>query len=336
MSTRGDQIVGTIENLQEFVGENLSLLAPVDQTWQPTDFLPDLAGEDWTEQLARFRGCCRCLADDLLIVLVGNMVTEEALPNYAVSLEQIARDPTGTGETPWARWLRGWTAEENRHGDLLNAYLRLSGRVDMRSVERTVHHLIRNGFTYEGRGSEYGGLLYAAFQERATRVTHANVGRLAAEQGEPNLARICRKIAGDEARHEVFYTRVVGQLMEGDAEGTVMAYWAMLKGLVTMPGNLMHDGRDPSLFDQYAGVTQRTGVYTVRDYAAIIGHLNDAWDIGRQSLSGKAARAQDYVCRQPERYELLADEIADRFAERPAAGFSWIHSRRTLVSAVSE
>jgi acyl-[acyl-carrier-protein] desaturase len=32
----------------------------------------------------------------------------------------------------WAQWVRQWTSEENRHGDLLNKYLYLSGRVNMR------------------------------------------------------------------------------------------------------------------------------------------------------------------------------------------------------------
>ena len=135
-----------IESLQGFVGENLFLLAPVDQAWQPTDYLPDLTTDDWAHNLAQYRDTAQRVSDDLLVILVGNLVTEEALPNYAVSLEQIAHDPTGTGTAPWARWLRGWTAEENRHGDLINAYLRLTGRVDMRAVERTIHHLIRNGF----------------------------------------------------------------------------------------------------------------------------------------------------------------------------------------------
>ena len=61
------------------------------------------------------------MSDELLVVLVGNMVTEEALPNYAIALEDIAHDRSGVTDTPWAHWLRGWTAEENRHGDLLNA-----------------------------------------------------------------------------------------------------------------------------------------------------------------------------------------------------------------------
>jgi acyl-[acyl-carrier-protein] desaturase len=317
-----------IESLQGFVGENLSLLTPVDQAWQPSDFLPDLTADDWAERLLRFRESARCLPDDLLVVLVGNMVTEEALPNYSVSLEQIAHDPSGTTDTPWAHWLRGWTAEENRHGDLLNTYLRLTGRVDMRSVELTIHHLVSNGFNEGRQGDDYAGLIYASFQERATRITHGNVGKLAAAKGEDNLARICRKIAGDETRHETFYTRVIGEVMERDPEGGILAYRAMLKGRIAMPGRLMFDGKDPDLFDHFGSVTQRIGAYTFQDYGEIIAHLNEAWDIEHRPVSGKAAQAQDYICRQPMRYDHLADEIASRVAEQPRVRFSWIHDRQ--------
>ena len=119
-----------------------------------------------------------------------------------MSLNRVVRDQTGIDDRPWAQWLRGWTAEENRHGDLLNNYLRLTGRVDMRSVERTIHHLIRNGFTPRSDGDDLCGLMYAAFQERATRITHGNVGKMASQQGEVNLAKICRKIAGDETNRK--------------------------------------------------------------------------------------------------------------------------------------
>jgi acyl-[acyl-carrier-protein] desaturase len=316
-----------IESLQDRVADHLSLLSPVENSWQPTDYLPDLTAGDWSEQLARFREAAGRLPDDLLVVLVGNMITEEALPSYAISLEHIARDPTGTSDTPWARWLRGWTAEENRHGDLLNAYLRLSGRVDMRAVERTIHHLLRNGFSDGTGGDNYAGLIYAAFQERATRLTHGNVARLALERGEENLATICRKIAADEIRHEVFYTKIVSELFDRDPEGTLLSYRTMLRRLIAMPGSRMTDGRDPDLFDHYAAVTQRTGVYTALDYASIIRHLNEAWGLEGRSFAGKAAKAQDYLCRQPERYENLAAEIEARVVDRPPAPFSWLHDR---------
>ncbi len=45
------------------------------------------------------------------------------------------RDETGAQDQPWADWTRQWTAEENRHGDLLNKYLYLCGKVDMRQIE---------------------------------------------------------------------------------------------------------------------------------------------------------------------------------------------------------
>ncbi|WP_020465965.1 acyl-ACP desaturase [Singulisphaera acidiphila] len=318
-----------IESLQGFVGENLSLLAPVDQAWQPTDFLPDLRSKDWVEQLAAFRQSAERLSDELLVVLVGNMVTEEALPNYTLPLSRIARDDTGTADEPWAKWLRGWTAEENRHGDLLNAYLRLTGRVNMRAVERTIHHLLKNGFNPRSKDDGYSGLIYAAFQERATRITHMNVGKLAAAQGDEKLSKICRRIAGDEARHETFYTRVVGEIMERDPEGGTLAYRAVLKGLIAMPGRLMGDGKDPDLYDHFATVTQRVGAYTVRDYAQIIEHLNQSWGVTHRSLTGQAARAQDYLCRQPERYEHAADGIAERINQAPPTPYTWIDGRTT-------
>ncbi len=317
-----------IQSLQGFVGEQLSLLAPVDQAWQPTDFLPDLTADDWREQLTRFRDNALRVSDDLLVILVGNMITEEALPNYSVSLERVVKGSSEREEEPWLKWLRGWTAEENRHGDLLNAYLRLTGRVDMRAVERTIHHLIANGFNPRTKDNDYAGLIYAAFQERATRISHNNVSRLAAGQGEENLARICRRIAGDEARHETFYARVVAKIMDEDPEEAMLAYRMVLKGIVAMPGRLMTDGKDANLYDHFAAVTQRLGVYTATDYTQIIGHLNEAWGIGKRSVTGKAAKAQDYLCRQPERYESLSGAIAEGVAEQPPAHFSWIHGRQ--------
>ena len=316
--------MSNIEDYHEVVAKNLSLLAPVEEIWQPTDFLPDLTAEDWHDQLVAFRDAAKNLPDDLLIVLVGNMITEEALPNSAISLEQVMPDPNGTGDTPWAHWLRGWTAEENRHGDLLNAYLRLTGRVDMRAIEVTIHHLIRNGFTSSNNGDICAGLIYTAFQERATRLSHGNLAALAAGHGENALSKICRKIAADETRHEIFYTKMVNEMFDRDPDTAVLTYRQVLRGLISMPGRLMADGQDPNLFDHYSAVTLRTGVYTTRDYASIIRHLNKAWNLEGRSVSGKAAKAQEYLCRQPERYENLAGETAERVGKQPPIQFSWL------------
>ena len=317
-----------IRAIEPAVGDNLDLLVPVDRAWQPTDYLPDLEAENWREQVERFRKTAETISDDLLVVLVGDTVTEEALPSYSVSLNGLVRDQEGSSPAPWAQWLRGWTAEENRHGDLLNAYLRLTGRVNMRAVERTVHHLIANGFNPKSQTDPYNLLVYTSFQERATRMSHRNVGRIASREGEANLARICAMIAGDEARHEAFYTRMMGRVLDLDPAGGILAFRSMLRGLIAMPGRFMDDGRDPDLFDHFAIVAQRASVYTVSDYASIIEHLVKTWNIAGRAVSGKAAQAQDDLCRQAERYERLAERTSASLEGQPPVAFSWLRDRK--------
>jgi acyl-[acyl-carrier-protein] desaturase len=317
-----------LRGLESFVGENLSLLLPIEKAWQPTDYLPDLTGEDWREQVQQLREPAMALSDQVLVVLVADMVTEEALPSYSVSLNNLAEDFTGTDERPWAKWLRGWTSEENRHGDLLNAYLRLTGRVDMRAIEVTIHHLLNNGFNARAYPDLYGGLVYTAFQERATKISHANVGKLAGGEGDVALARICQKIAGDEARHEAFYTTVMGKVMEQDPEGGLNTMHSMFRRVIAMPGRLMNDGKDPDLFDHFAVVAQRIGVYTVEDYAAIVEHLVKTWDVAHRAVSGKAARAQEFLCKHAEKCRSMAGQAAETVAKSPPVGFSWIFDRK--------
>ncbi len=316
-----------IRAIEQAVADNLTLLAPLDNAWQPTDYLPDLESDAWRDEIERVRAAAEAISDQLLVVLVGDMVTEEALPNYSVSLNGLVKDEEGDGSAPWARWLRGWTAEENRHGDLLNAYLRLTGRVHMRAVERTVHSLIVNGFNPNTGADPYNLLVYTAFQERATRISHSNVGRLAARDGDPNLAKICGIIAGDESRHEAFYTRMMGEVLQRDPAGGILAFRSMLRGRIAMPGRFMDDGRDPDLFDHFAIVAQRTNVYTVHDYASIVEHLVKAWDIAGRSVTGEAARAQEELCVEADRYLRVAARTAASIAKQPPRAFSWIHDR---------
>jgi len=316
-----------IRTIEPAVADNLRLLLPLGKAWQPTEYLPGLETADWRDEVERFRTAADAISDELLVVLVADMITEEALPSYSVALNGLVRDDEGTNAAPWARWLRGWTAEENRHGDLLNAYLRLTGRVHMRAVERTIHGLVANGFNPETHADPYSLLVYTSFQERATRLSHGNVGRMAARQGDPNLARICGVIAGDEARHEAFYTRMMTEVLEHDPAGGILAFRSMLRGRISMPGRFMDDGSDPDLFDHLEIVAQRIGVYTVHDYASIIEHLVKAWNIAGRAVTGEAARAQDELCRTAERYVRLAGRTAAAIAKQPPRAFSWIRDR---------
>lgn len=127
----------------------LPLLKPVGQCWQPQDFLPDPSRpkEEFLDQVRALRDRTAELPDEYFVVLVGDMITEDALPTYQTMINTLdgVRDETGASSSPWAQWTRAWTAEENRHGDLLRTYLYLSGRVDMLMIERTVQYLIGAG-----------------------------------------------------------------------------------------------------------------------------------------------------------------------------------------------
>ncbi|MCZ7646842.1 MAG: acyl-ACP desaturase [Planctomycetota bacterium] len=314
------------------VDAKLAQLSPVNEAWQPSDYVPDLTAPHWVEELTEFRKAALELPDDLLVVLVGTAVTEEALPSYQTSFNRLdaVRDATGADPGPWARWSRAWTAEENRHGDLLNRYLYLTGRVDMRSVEVTIQHLIRNGFDPGHDGDPYNGLVYTTLQEQATRLSHAKVGKLARQAGEKVLGQICNVIAGDEARHENAYRSFMGEVFERDPDGAVMALDAMLQKTITMPAKLMEDGSEHNIFACFSGVAQRLGVYTFTDYIQIIEEQLAVWNVAKlKQLSGPAAQAQERVCSLPHAYRRRAALYEKKLAQQPKVPFRWIQGRIT-------
>lgn len=142
------QKIEMFKSLEPWAETNiLPLLKPVEKCWQPQDFLPEPSSDEFYDEIKEIRLRANEIPDDYYVCLVGDMITEEALPTYQTMLNTLdgVRDETGASLTSWAIWTRAWTAEENRHGDLLNKYLYLSGRVDMRMIEKTIQYLIGSG-----------------------------------------------------------------------------------------------------------------------------------------------------------------------------------------------
>uniref|UniRef100_O82014 Acyl-[acyl-carrier-protein] desaturase n=1 Tax=Linum usitatissimum TaxID=4006 RepID=O82014_LINUS len=310
-------------------------LKPVEKCWQPQDFLPEPESDGFEEQVKELRARAKELPDDYFVVLVGDMITEEALPTYQTMLNTLdgVRDETGASLTPWAIWTRAWTAEENRHGDLLNKYLYLSGRVDMRQIEKTIQYLIGSGMDPKTENNPYLGFIYTSFQERATFISHGNTARLAKDHGDMKLAQICGIIAADEKRHETAYTKIVEKLFEIDPDGTVLALADMMRKKISMPAHLMYDGEDDNLFDNYSSVAQRIGVYTAKDYADILEFLVGRWKVDAfTGLSGEGNKAQDFVCGLPARIRKLEERAAGRAKQTSkSVPFSWIFSRELVL-----
>ncbi|XP_006356733.1 stearoyl-[acyl-carrier-protein] 9-desaturase 1, chloroplastic-like [Solanum tuberosum] len=323
------------KSLEPWVSENiLPLRKPVEKCWQPIEFLPNPSQgpEQFEEEVRALRQRVLGLSDEYFVMLVGNMLTEDALPTYQTVINTFdgVRDETGSSPCPWAIWTRAWTAEENRHGDLLRTYLYLSGRVDMLMVDKTLQYLIGAGIDIGVENNPYLGYVYTSFQERATCLSHGNMARLATEGGDPMLARICGTIGADEKRHEHVYTRIVEKLLEVDPNATMLAIAHMMKKKIIMPMHLMYDGQDLNIFEHFSAISERQGIYTSRHYAEILEFFIIRWKLEKlEGLIAEARRAQDYVCGLPPRVRKL--ESRAKKIEPRQVKFSWIFNKQVIV-----
>lgn len=291
-------------------------LIPVEEIWQPTDLLPNLQNDNYMEEITQIREEAQELGYDFWVVLVADMVTEEALPTYEswlMDMEGVEQHGASHGgQNGWAKWIRHWTGEENRHGDTLNKYLYLSGRVNMREIEKTTQYLINDGFDIGTGRDPYKNFVYTSFQELATNISHKRVGQLAKKKGNKMLAKMCSIIAGDEMRHHLAYREFVKTIFDYDSSEMMLAFHDMMKKKIVMPAQFIRESGQgiAEAFENFSNAAQRLGVYTTFDYIDILQKLNDHWEIDKfNNLTDEAEKARDYLMALPERMTRIANRI---------------------------
>ena len=292
-------------------------LKPIDTNWQPADLLPDSRNPEFIAEIKEIQELAKDMNYDLLTVLIGDTITEEALPTYESWLMDVdgVNQQYNNGEpNGWSKWIRGWTAEENRHGDLLNKYLYLCGRVDMREMEVSTQHLINDGFDI-GTGSDpYKNFVYTSFQELATNISHRRVATLVKQSGNALLAKINGIIAADEARHATAYSAFVQRIFEIDPNQMMTAFEDMMRRKIVMPAHFMRQSGDKvcELWSHFSDAAQRTQVYTAQDYIDILKSLIHDWKIeGMGDLSDVGEKARDYLVTLPDRLQRVTDRMKE-------------------------
>lgn len=286
-------------------------LMPVEQIWQPSDFLPNSENDNFLEEVKELREISKDLPYDFWVAMVGDMITEEALPTYENWLMEV-EGVDNLERNGWAKWVRQWTGEENRHGDVLNKYIYLSGRVNMREVEMTTQHLISDGFDIGTGRDPYKNFVYTSFQELATYVSHNRVSQLAKNHGDKKLAKMCKMIAGDEMRHHNAYCQFVTEIFKVDPSEMMLAFQYMMKQKITMPAHFLRESgqKISSAFEQFSDSAQRIGVYTANDYVEIMQKLIEKWEIDKISgLNDEAEKARDYLMKLPARMARVSERI---------------------------
>lgn len=287
------------------------LISP-EKIWQPTDFLPDSHSDKFYDELTELRELSKDLPYDFWITLIGDTITEEALPSYESWIMEID-GVDNENSNGWAKWFRAWTAEENRHGDVLNKFLYLSGRVNMREIEISTHYLISDGFDIGTSHDPYKNFVYTSFQELATYISHNRVSELAKKHSVKSLAKMCKIIAGDEMRHHLAYSEFVKRIFEVDPSEMMLAFQYMLKLKIVMPAHFLRESGEPMgrAFEIFSDSAQRLGVYTAFDYVDIIRKLIKMWGIDKiTKLTEEAERARDYIMKLPDRLDKISERIA--------------------------
>ncbi len=311
-----------------FLGQEMDsiiheFLKNIDKNWQPADFLPDSSTENFGAEIKELQESSKELPYDYLAVLVGDIITEEALPTYQSWLTDVygidKMEPKG-----WSKWVRMWTAEENRHGDLLNKFVYLSGRINMKQMEISTQYLIADGFDIGTGRDPYRNFVYTSFQEMATNISHRRTATIAKNHGCSQLSKICGVIASDEARHAKAYRSFVTKIFEIDASEMMLAFEDMMRKKIVMPAHFLRQSGEKigQAYDHFSDAAQRLGVYTSLDYTDILDSLVKEWDIERMGgLNEKAEKARDYLMALPDRFR----RVAGRSQKAPLEyQFNWI------------
>ncbi len=323
------ELPSTRIEVMKFIGQKIDsifyeFLKPIEDLWQPSDFLPDSAGENFLTDIKLLQEAARELPYDYIAVLVGDTITEEALPTYESWLMTVEGVNQQDPQQGWTKWIRAWTAEENRHGDLLNKYLYLSGRVNMRAMEVSTQYLIADGFDIETGTDPYRNFVYTSFQELATNISHRRTATLAKQYGNTLLSKMCGVIAADEMRHAKAYKAFVERIFEVDSSEMMLAFEDMMRKKIVMPAHFLRETgvKIGETFSHYSDAAQRIGVYTTYDYIEIMESLIKEWNIDKISgLNEAGEKARDYLMALPGRLKRVADRTKIPNLDY---NFSWI------------
>ncbi len=292
--------VEVLRDLEPVVRELMTEHEKKRELWFPSELLAPPAGQDAEAHRLALRQRAAGIPDACRAALALNTLTEEGLPHFHRLLALYLGE-----DSHWRDWNNLWTAEEDRHGDVLTMYSRDTGIVDQRKFEQLKFEYVRNGFNPEWDKDPYRVFVYTTLQERATQFSHANTGRVI-DQYEPLLGGILAKIAMEEARHFSFYRKVFTEILKRDPSEALRSA-VMIMPAIDMPGVTIPG------FKEFAEVIRRSGIYGPRDYLKIVQDQLAHWRIeALEGLDEWGRRAQEKLLQIPDRLRRIADLMETR------------------------
>ena len=292
--------IEVLEDLEDTVRELMEVHERKRELWFPVDLLGPGPDECPDTHLANLRARAAGIPDPARAALALNLLTEEGLPHFHRLLAVYLGD-----DSFWRSWNNLWTAEEDRHGQVLHDYTRDTRLLQQRKLEEMQFEYLRAGFHPEWDRDPYRVFAYTTVQERATQFSHAETGKIVAEY-EPQLALVLSQVAKEEARHYTFYRTVFGEILKRDPDQALHSASFILPAIdmpgVTMPG-----------FKELADVIRRAGIYGPRDYLRIVQEQIRYWKIESiEGLNELGRMAQEKILGIPARLKRIAEYMETR------------------------
>jgi len=237
--------------------------------------------------------------------LFVNVLTEDNLPYYFRDIERMfGRDGA------WGEWVRRWTAEEGRHGMVINTYLQATRALDPIELERARMIQVQTGQVPEPPTAAEG-LAYVALQELATRISHFNTGSVLED---PVGRQIMRRVASDENLHFLFYRDALTAVIEIDPSTAVMAIEKQVTDFA-MPGVGIPG------FNSHAKAIADAGIYDLAIHHDQILQPVIMRDWALESIEGlspEAEASRERLVKYINRVGKVGARIASRREERAA------------------
>jgi acyl-[acyl-carrier-protein] desaturase len=292
--------IEVLEDLEDTVRDLMEVHERKRELWFPVDLVGPAPDECPDTHLAALRARAEGIPDPARAALALNLLTEEGLPHFHRLLAVYLGD-----DSFWRSWNNLWTAEEDRHGQVLHDYARDTRLLQQRKLEEMQFEYLRAGFHPEWDRDPYRVFAYTTVQERATQFSHSETGKIVAEY-EPQLASILSQVAKEEARHYTFYRTVFGEILKRDPDQALHSASFILPAIdmpgVTMPG-----------FRELADVIRRAGIYGPRDYLRIVQEQIRYWRIESvEGLNELGRKAQEKIMGIPARLKRIAEHMETR------------------------
>jgi acyl-[acyl-carrier-protein] desaturase len=292
--------IEVLQDLEDRVGELMEIHERKRELWFPSELVGPAPDECPDTHLSNLRAQAAGIPDPARAALALNLLTEEGLPHFHRLLAVYLGD-----DSFWRSWNNLWTAEEDRHGQVLHDYARDTQLLNQRRLEEMQFEYLRAGFHPEWDRDPYRVFAYTTVQERATQFSHSETCKIVA-QYEPRLASILSQVAKEEARHYTFYRTIFEEILKRDPDQALHSASFILPAIdmpgVTMPG-----------FKDLADVIRRAGIYGPRDYLRIVQEQIRYWKIESiEGLNELGRKAQEKIMGIPARLKRIAEYMETR------------------------